>query len=42
MEGVEWTQVRWTHSGTQGKPFNIGLNVNNEIQDCETGAVLGQ
>jgi hypothetical protein len=40
MEGVEWTKIKYTHSGhTLRCPLNINLNIKNKIQDCKTGTV---
>jgi hypothetical protein len=37
MEGIEWTKIKYTHSGHT--PLNINLNINNKNQDCKTGTV---
>jgi hypothetical protein len=37
MEGVEWTKVKYNHSG---HTLNINLNINKN-QDCKTGTVWG-
>jgi hypothetical protein len=40
MEGVEWTKVKYTQVGIhQETPWNIDLEINHEIQDCEIGTV---
>jgi hypothetical protein len=41
MEKVEWTKVKYTHSGhTYGDtPLNINLSINNENQYCKIGTV---
>jgi hypothetical protein len=37
---VEWTRVKYTHSGhTLRHPLKINLNINNEKQDCKIGTM---
>jgi hypothetical protein len=38
MEGVEWAKVKYI---TVGIHLNIDLDINNEIQNCKIGTVLG-
>jgi hypothetical protein len=39
MQGVEWTNVKYTHSGIHWEtPLNINLNIKNKRQDCKTSA----
>jgi hypothetical protein len=37
MEGIEWTKVKYTHSGHTLRNTFINLNINNERQDYKTG-----
>jgi hypothetical protein len=40
MEGVSWTEAKYTHSrGTLGNPFELDLNTNTERQNCKIGTV---
>jgi hypothetical protein len=42
MERVEWTKIKYIHSGaTNRNPLNINLNINNENQDYKMGTVGG-
>jgi hypothetical protein len=42
MEGVEWTEVKYTRSrDTLRNPFEHQLNINNEKQDYKIGTVWG-